>query len=75
MGSWAIRWELWLITTAEAARKLRAIALDPNLAAAYLVRSLLKRDLLDDVSGASSDYDFPSGTLRDRAIAIDPQII
>jgi tetratricopeptide (TPR) repeat protein len=45
----------------------RAISLDPNLAAAYFVRGLLKRDLLDDVSGAANDYDL--------AIALDPNIV
>ena len=45
----------------------RAISLDPNLAAAYFVRSLLKRNLLDDVLGAAHD--------RHRAIEIDPNIV
>ena len=45
----------------------RAISLDPNLAAAYFVRSLLKRNLLGDVLGAARD--------RHRAIEIDPNIV
>ena len=44
----------------------RAISLAPNLAAAYFARSLLKRNLLDDVLGAASDLD--------RAISLDPNI-
>jgi hypothetical protein len=53
--------------TAEAARKLRAISIDPNLAEAY-VRGLLKRDAtIDDLVGAASDLAV--------ALALDPQVV
>jgi hypothetical protein len=42
------------------------ISLAPNLAAAYFARSLLKRNLLEDVRGATSDLD--------RAIELDPHL-
>jgi tetratricopeptide (TPR) repeat protein len=45
----------------------RAIKIDPDLASAYFVRSLLKQDFLDDSIGAVSDYN--------QAIALDPKIM
>jgi hypothetical protein len=45
----------------------RAIDIDPHLASAYFVRSLLKQNFLDDLLGAERDYDL--------AIALDPKIM
>ncbi len=28
-----------------------------------------------DIAGALADYDFPKGTLRERAIVLDPKIM
>jgi hypothetical protein len=52
----------------------RAISLAPNLAAAYFARSLLKRNLLEDVRGATSDYDQAISLQERFANDLDPNL-
>ena len=60
----------WAITS----RRGYANELDPRLAEAFYNRGTLKHRELGDPVGALADYDFPKGTLRERAIALDPNL-